>query len=158
MAMKCIINSRLKVKPIREFYKSITEDVTQYIGIAIDEPLRLDKVVQSKNQVSLLQKYGYTEEMAKEKCKEYGLLSPIYDFSNRGGCWFCPNATDCELRYLRNNHRDLWNKLLKLEETPGLIGSIWNNLKQTSIHDKENKFLWEDSQITISDYLKTIET
>lgn len=90
--MKCWANGELKIPPIKEYLKSQSEDVTQYVGIAIDEPSRLDRVVQSKNQVSLLQKYGYTEEMAKEKCKEYGLLSPIYDFSNRGGLLVLPKS------------------------------------------------------------------
>lgn len=125
----------------------------QYIGIAVDEPKRIDRIADTKNKVSLLEKYGYTEEMAKEKCIEYGLLSPIYEFTNRGGCWFCPNARDCELRHLRNNHRDLWDKLLELEETPNLIGNKWNKLTQTSIHDKEEQFMWEDRQMNIFDYL-----
>ena len=55
---------------------------------------------------------------------------------------------------LRNNHRDLWDKLLKLEEMPDLIGNIWNTLTQTSIHDKEEQFYWEDNQITIFDYIE----
>lgn len=80
----CHMNSRAKIPPIREYWKLKSEDVTQYVGIAIDELLRLDRVVQSKNQVSLLQKYGYTEEMAKKKCIEYDLLSPIYEFASRG--------------------------------------------------------------------------
>lgn len=125
----------------------------QYIGIAVDEPKRIDRIADTKNKVSLLEKYGYTEEMAKEKCIEYGLLSPIYEFTNRGGCWFCPNARDCELRHLRNNHRDLWDKLLELEETPNLIGNKWNTITQTSIHDKEEQFMWEDRQMNIFDYL-----
>ena len=55
----------------------------QYVGIAIDEPKRLARI-KSKgktSKISLLEKYGYTEDMAKQKCLEYGLLSPIY----RGG-------------------------------------------------------------------------
>ncbi len=96
--------------------------------------------------------------MAFELCKEYDLLSPIYDFAPRGGCWFCPNARDCELRHLRNNHRDLWDKLLELEETPNLIGNIWNILTQTSIHDKEEQFFWEDNQINLFDYARSLET
>lgn len=148
---RCWANGELKIQPIREFWKSQSEDVTQYIGIAIDEQVRLDRVVKSRNQMSLLEKYGYTEKMAKEKCIEYGLLSPIYSFSNRGGCWFCPNARDCELIYLRNNHRDLWDKLLELENTPNLIGNKWNTLTQTSIHDKEEQFFWEEQQLDIFD-------
>ena len=62
------------------------EEITQYVGIAIDEPKRLKRLDDGgKNKVSLLEKYGYTEEMAKNLCKKYGLLSPIYNFAPRGG-------------------------------------------------------------------------
>lgn len=90
MNMGCHMNSGAKIPPIREYWKSQNEDVMQYVGIAVDEQVRLDRVVQSKNQVSLLQRYGYTEEMAKQKCIEYGLLSPIYEFTNRGGLLVLP--------------------------------------------------------------------
>lgn len=137
MSGKCQINKSVKILPIKQFLKGFEEEFIQYIGIAIDEQVRLDRVVRTTNQISLLQKYGYTEQMAFDLCKKYDLLSPIYEFAPRGGCWFCPNARDCELRHLRNNHNDLWNKLLELEKTPNLIGNIWNTLTQTSIHDKE---------------------
>ncbi len=149
----CAINKPCKVKPIKDFFKSVDYEYTQYIGIATDEPVRLDRVVKSKNQTSLLQKYGYTEEMALNLCKKYDLLSPIYDFSPRNGCWFCPNMRDSQLRYLRDNHRNLWDKLLELERTPNLIGNKWNMLTQTSIHDKEEQFMWEQQQFHIKDYL-----
>ena len=152
MSMKCDINKSLKVKPIREFYKSIKEDVTQYIGIAIDEPERLSRIrISDVPKISLLEKYGYTEQTAFDLCKKYDLLSPIYDFAPRGGCWFCPNARDCELRHLRSNHREYWNTLLWLETQPNLIGDKWNTLTQISIHDKEEQFAWEDNQITLFD-------
>lgn len=147
MAGKCIINDRCKMKPIREFYKNFDKPYTQYIGIAVDEPIRLKRIVNSENKMSLLHKYSYTEEMAKSKCKEYGLLSPLYQFTNRGGCWFCPNARESELRHLRTNHKDLWNKLLHLENEPNLIGNKWNTLTKTKIHDWEQHFCVEDNQI-----------
>ena len=71
----CAMNSNCKIQPIRDFYKSITEPVTQYIGIAIDEPIRLERL--KDNKISLLAKYEYTEKMAYDLCKEYDLLSPI---------------------------------------------------------------------------------
>ena len=154
----CAINKTCKVKPIKDFLKTLSCEYTQYIGIAVDEPIRLDRVAKTQTQKSLLQKYGYTEQMAFDLCKKYDLLSPIYDFAPRGGCWFCPNARDCELRYLRNNHKDLWDKLLGLESIPNLIGDKWNVLSQISIHNKEEQFFWEDNQITMFDYLKTVET
>lgn len=83
---KCFVNSRCKIRPIEKFWKSVDYEYTQYIGIAVDEPLRLDRIVKTVNQMSLLQKYVYTEQMAFELCKKYDLLSPIYGFATRSGC------------------------------------------------------------------------
>lgn len=157
MSGKCVINRDCKIRQIKDFFKNADYEYMQYIGIAVDEPIRLDRVVKTTNQTSLLQKYGYTEKMAFDLCKEYDLLSPIYDFAPRGGCWFCPNAKDRELKCLRRNHRELWDKLLELEEVPDLIGYEWNILTHTSIHNKEEQFFWEDNQMTIFDYIKESE-
>ncbi len=53
--------------------------------LASQQKKRLDRLVKTKNTVSLLEKYGYTEEMAYQLCKKYDLLSPMYDFARRGG-------------------------------------------------------------------------
>lgn len=90
MAMKCDINKACKIKQIRDFLKHIDDDFTQYIGIAADEPVRMERIVNSRNKVSLLEKHGYTEQMAFDLCKKYDLLSPIYDFSPRGGLLVLP--------------------------------------------------------------------
>lgn len=156
MVRHCGVLDECKMPQIRNFWKSVDCEFIQYVGIASDEPKRLARL--GKDKISLLSKYGYTEQMALDLCKKYDLLSPIYDFAKRGGCWFCPNARDCQLKWLRNNHKDLWNKLLELEETPNLIGNKWNTLTQTSIHDKEEQFFWEDNQINIFDYARSLET
>lgn len=76
----CVINRECKRNPIHQYYKQFDCDIVQYVGIAIDEPKRLARLKQEgkTSQISLLAKYGYTEDMAKTKCLEYGLLSPIY--------------------------------------------------------------------------------
>lgn len=85
MAGKCQINRSVKVQPIKDFLKNMDpEEYMQYLGIAIDEPKRLERL-RGTNRISLLEKYGYTEKMALELCKKYDLLSPIYDFAPRGG-------------------------------------------------------------------------
>ena len=157
MSGKCQINRSVKVQPIKDFLKTVGEEFTQYIGIAIDEPVRMKRVANAGNQVSLLEKYEYTEQMAFDLCKKYDLISPIYDFAPRGGCWFCPNARYAELKHLRTNHPDLWNKLLELENEPDLIGNMWNTLTKTRIHDWEERFYWEERQMNIFDYLKENE-
>ena len=130
-------------------------EYTKYIGIAKDEPERLSRLKFSdENRVSLLRKYGYTEQMAYNLCKKYDLLSPVYQFSNRGGCWFCPNAKEKELKNLRSKHPELWRKLLELENEPNLIIDKWNAMRKIRIHDLEERFFWEDRQMNIFDYLK----
>lgn len=151
----CNVKRDCKIKPMNDFYRSIKEPYMKYVGICIDEPKRLESLHKDNQQISLLEKYGYTEEMAYELCKEYGLLSPCYELSKRGGCWFCPNAGDCELRNLRDNHNHLWQKLLDLENEHNTIGNIWNTLTKTSIHDKDEQFRLEDAQMTIFDFLAT---
>ena len=148
----CNVNRDCKLAPIRKYMKTQPNGIIQYIGIATDEPKRLARL--EGNKISLLAKYGYTEKMAEQLCKEHGLLSPIYEFTKRGGCFFCMNARDCELRHLRDNHPELWKKLLSLEDEENLAGPIWNNLTRTSLHDKEEQFFWEGQQTSIFDFLK----
>ena len=154
MSGRCQINKSVKVLPIKNFLNAIEEEFTQYIGIAKDEPTRMERIVNSRNKVSLLEKYGYTEQMAFELCKKYDLLSPIYGFTNRGGCWFCPNMRYTQLKHLRTHHRDLWDKLLELENETDLIGNMWNTLTKTRIHDWEERFYWEERQMNIFDCMK----
>jgi hypothetical protein len=82
----CYANSDLKIAPIRSYLSKMGKGykVVQYVGIAIDEPIRLVRL-EGTNKTSLLAKYGYTEQMAMDKCKEYNLLSPLYSMGYRGG-------------------------------------------------------------------------
>lgn len=153
MAGKCAINRGCKIKPINDYIsKKNKENLIQYIGIAVDEPKRLKRLGSGK--VSLLAKYGYTEEMAMQKAKEYGLVSPHYKYASRGGCWFCPNASKEELRTLRENHSDLWKELLKLEREPDKVGNIWNTRSKISVTEIEEMFYWESQQMRISDFFE----
>lgn len=155
MSGKCKINSECKIKQIKKFVKEIKGPFAQYVGIAVDEPTRMNRIVNSCDKISLLKKYGYTEQMAFDLCKKYNLLSPIYEFTNRGGCWFCPNMRYAQLKHLRTYHRDLWQKLLELENEPDLIGNMWNSLNKTSIHQKEEEFRRkEKSDLALHEYLK----
>jgi len=141
----CYANGCLKVDPINDFLKG--KNYIQYQGIAIDEPKRLIKMHARKNTISILERYKYTEIMAKRLCLKYGLLSPIYKTSNRGGCWFCPNKSKNELRELRNNHRTLWNNLLELEKAPNKTYDTFAYGKRYS--DMEELFLDEDRQLKL---------
>lgn len=153
MSGRCDVQRDCKLRPIKNFYKNYPYEYRQYIGIAVDEEKRLKRL--KENQISLLEKYGLTEEMAKKKCEQYGLLSPIYSFSTRGGCWFCPNMKEKELKRLRDNHPDLWKKLLTLEEEENTIGFVFDMFTGKSIHWYENKFKgMEKAKLKLYKYLR----
>lgn len=150
MSMGCWVNSRCKTRPIDKYWKSQGGEYMQYVGIAIDEPTRLNRLT-GTNRVSLLKKYGYTEEMAKQKCVEYGLLSPIYEFTNRNGCWFCMHQKTEELRHLRDNHKELWDKLLKMSKED-IVNPYFYGFDKITVEELEERFMWEDAQMDIFDF------
>ena len=116
----CSVNRDCKTAPIRQYNSSFSGSTVNYIGIAIDEPKRLARL-DGKNKVSLLAKYGYTEKRALELCKKYDLLSPIYAFSRRNGCWFCPNAGKGELEHLAHHHPELLDLLIAWEREDNIF-------------------------------------
>lgn len=91
MSGHCDVQGYCKLKPIKEFNRH-NPDAIHYVGIAVDEPKRLERL--KPNTISLLAKYNISESDAYNLCESYDMISPIYQFSTRGGCWFCPNARD----------------------------------------------------------------
>ena len=126
--------------PIRQFQRTLPPDTVQYIGIAKDEPKRLQRL--KKGQVSLLEKYDHTEQDARRLCQRAGLLSPVYQFTDRGGCWFCPNAGRAELRHLYDHHPDLWARMLALQALPGKVSEKFDRTERFS--DIDEQFRRED--------------
>lgn len=108
-------NDRLKIQPIKKYLQSIKEPVIQYVGIAYDEPERYEKL-NHETHIAPLYDLKITEKEAMEICKEYDLLSPIYETSFRGGCWFCVKQRISQLKYLYNTYPELWNTLKEMEK------------------------------------------
>lgn len=154
----CAANDRSKIEPIQNFYKKISEPYTQYVGIAADEKKRLERL-NGTNKISLLARYGYTENMAYALCQQYDLLSPIYDFTQRGGCWFCPNATYSEFAHVKAKHPELWNELKQLSAEKDLVSTGFKygktfdevNKKIDAIIDRQQ---YEAEQITFEEVSK----
>jgi len=139
---RCYVQRDCKLKPLQRYQKTLPPDTVQYIGIAKDEQARLLRLDGTK--VSLLDKYGYTEQDAMELCRQAGLLSPVYEFTSRGGCWFCPNAKKKELRHLYDHHPELWNRMLELQALPGKVSEKFNRTERFS--DIVARFRLEDAQ------------
>ncbi len=146
----CCIQRDCKLPPIEKYKKTLPKGTIIYIGIAKDEQERLLRL--DAGRVSLLDKYGYTEQDAKDLCVKHGLLSPIYEFTDRGGCWFCPNAKEKELRHLYDYHPDLWKRMLELQAMPNKCTELFNRTMKFS--DIDQKFRMDDAQIDIFELLE----
>ena len=138
---KCAIQRDCKVRSIQRYQKALPPETVQYIGIVKDEQERLLRLEEGR-QISLLEKYNFTENDAWEFCRKAGLLSPVYDFTDRGGCWFCPNAKRPELRHLYDHHPDLWARMLELQAIPGKATEKFNRTQRFS--DIDALFRQED--------------
>lgn len=147
---RCCIQRDCKTRVIEKWTRSLKGDVVQYIGLAADEQERLLKKGVQKH-VSLLDKYGVTKSDTYEICKRYGLLSPIYEFAPRGGCFFCPNAKEPELRHLYDHHPELWRRMLELEALPNKATELFN--RDFRFSDIDAGFRLDDAQISIFDLL-----
>lgn len=114
-------NNRLKLRAISRYYKQIREPVTQFVGIAYDEPVRWERMVKKDTarvkSRSLLIEQKLTEQDAMNICRKYELLSPMYEVDGifRGGCWFCPKQCLADLHSLWKNYPKLWRELEVIE-------------------------------------------
>ncbi len=98
---------QLKTSPLRK----LRQKFHTYLGIASDEPERRHTLNEFTS--SPLLEHGVTEIEARKICEELGLLSPIYQTTYRSGCWFCVQQSIGQLRNLRKNYPQYWEKLLQ---------------------------------------------
>lgn len=150
----CAMN-REKINPVKRYLKTLGKDYQEYIGIAADEPERLERV-HRKGQISLLEKKGIIEEQTYDILRPYNLISPTYKFSTRGGCWFCPNQKIKEFAYLKTNHPELWAELVTFDSVPNKVSEGFK-YGQTfkEISDKVDAYIANPPpvQLSLFDYL-----
>ena len=134
-------NGDLKRKPMQNYRASQSEPLYEYVGIAADEPKRLERLLKKPNISAPLADYNITENKALEICRAAYLLSPIYATHKRNGCWFCHNARLDEMRDLWRNYPELWEELRKLQTISPIKFTSRN-----SIFDLEERFKKEEAQ------------
>lgn len=117
----------------------------QYIGIAANEPKRFGQL--SESLKSPLVMYGIDENECYVICKKIGLLAPNYLQSKRSGCWFCHAQPIEQLRLLRKNHPDLWNKLLEWDHASPIPFRHGERHGVHTVSDFDLRFLLEDQGI-----------
>lgn len=138
---KCAVKRDCKLRPINEWHKEHShENIIDYVGIAIDEPKRLESLHKNNiNSVSLLEKYNFTEEMAMYLCRKYKLVSPQYSMPGmkRDGCWFCPNAKLCEHAAIAKAYPEVWKQYVEMESEPDLAYPKWNVFAKETLHERD---------------------
>lgn len=115
-----------KTRAINNYCKG--SNTHQYIGIAADEPIRLERL-KGTNKSSPLAELGYTEAMALEYCYKKGYdwlenqggADPVrlYDILSRVSCWCCRNKNLKELANYKKYLPNYYSKLLALEAAIG---------------------------------------
>lgn len=110
-----------------------------YLGIAADEQERIIRHTKP-NVILPLVKIGWTENDCRKWCEDNDLLSPIYNHSARGGCWFCHLQGLDQLRLLRHEYPELWNLMLKWDiDSPHTFHADGH-----TVHDLDRRFNAED--------------
>lgn len=70
------------------------------------------------------------------------MLSPVYEDSARGGCWFCHNQGVDQLRLLRKRHPDYYALMLKWDAEPLNVVPFCPDGR--TLRDVEKRFQLED--------------
>jgi hypothetical protein len=131
----------------RSLAQGADTNVVQYLGIAADEPERIERHKDKPGIVLPLVDIGWDEAYCRQWCEENDLLSPIYTNTARGGCWFCHNQGIDQLRLLRKEHPELWELLLKWDwDSP-----VTFHPDGRTVHDFDLRFYAEDLGLVPTD-------
>ena len=87
---------------------------------------------------------GWDEALCGLEATYMDMLAPTYtDESLRDGCWFCHNQGISQMRNLRKNYPDLWEKLLKLDDDSPVTFKPDGH----TVHDFDRRFALEDDGV-----------
>lgn len=123
----------------------------QCVGFAADEPDRLDGVTK-KDGTYFVQRYplvewGVTEADALAYCQKRGFTwGGLYESFSRVSCYCCPLQGLDELRTLRRNFPDLWQRMLEMESwfPEGYWGRRFNH---STVSGLDARFAAEESHM-----------
>lgn len=145
-----------KLEAIAEHNKTYGDEaIVEYVGVAADERHRINRQ-RNGNRVKLypLVEWEMTEADCLEYCYSHGWHweengYELYDLLDRVSCKYCKNKNLDELRNIYHYLPELWQELKELQDK---VKMPYKNGK--TIHDIEMRFIAEDAQMSISDFLK----
>jgi len=108
-----------KMQAISRYKRSLQGPVTDYIGIAADEPLRFEKAHSDGSTMPLVD-WGMKEADCLQYCRNsgWGWIEhtrngdvDLYDVLDRVSCWCCRNKNLKELRAMHGLLPEYWERL-----------------------------------------------
>ncbi len=146
----------LKLEAIKEHYKTYqNEMIVEYVGVAADERQRINRE-RLENKIKI---YPLVEwEMKEKDCLEYCYSKgwhwnengyELYDLLDRVSCKYCKNKNLKELRNIYHYMPSVWQELKELQDK---VQMPYKDGKM--IKDFETRFLAEDSQMNIFEFLE----
>lgn len=147
-----------KISKLDKYVTSIRNQgysVIQYIGIAADELARIERNRKEGKRLPLVE-WGWTEADCLEVCYEAGVFWEengvrLYDILDRVSCWCCANKNLKELRNIRRELPEYWERMKELQskiDKPIRATRISKTGKVTpaqSIFDLEERFAKEET-------------
>ena len=140
---------------IKEYKKSMHDEVIDYVGIAADEPSRFDKAKADGKRVPLVE-WGMTENDCLRYCYSRGFFWEedgvrLYDILDRVSCWCCKNKNIKELRNIYWSLPEYWNRLKWLQQNIDAPMKGSGN----SVFDLERRFLLEKEWLNAGKKINT---
>jgi 3'-phosphoadenosine 5'-phosphosulfate sulfotransferase (PAPS reductase)/FAD synthetase len=146
----------LKLEAIRNHNAKYGDEmIVEYVGVASDERERINRE-RHGNRVKL---YPLVEwEMTEKDCLEYCYSKgwhwnengyELYDLLDRVSCKYCKNKNLKELRNIYHFMPKVWQELKDLQDK---VKMQYKDGK--TIHDIETRFITEDAQMNIDEFLK----
>ncbi|MGB4644536.1 MAG: phosphoadenosine phosphosulfate reductase family protein [Dictyoglomaceae bacterium] len=112
----------LKSIPMEKFEKGIKKKGIKNgiiaVGLRFDEQNRVGftKTLGVFNKIYPLVEERYTREDTFKKCRDYGLLNPLYEWRSRVACYCCPFQRKSEWIGLLERYPDLYKRVEEVEE------------------------------------------
>ena len=132
-----VINRHIRTKYPKKEY-----EVYQYVGIALDERKRADKV-KDEHFLHPLITWQMTEKDCLEYCYSKGYhWGGLYEKFDRLSCWCCPLKNLKELRVLYHEFPDKWEELKEMDKR-----TYRKFRPDYSVQELEDKFKKEDDEL-----------
>ena len=145
----------LKLDAIKKHNETYGDEViVEYVGVAADERHRINRQ-RNGNRIKI---YPLVEwEMTEKDCLKYCYSKgwhwnengyELYDLLDRVSCKYCKNKNLKELRNIYHFMPEVWQELKDLQDK---VQMPFKGDK--TIHDIEERFITEDNQMSIFDYI-----